>query len=58
VLPLRIIEEIAATNKRKKTNINHVVKKQFDSWCRTIQNKAPAEMQGLCCFRGLKNRFQ
>lgn len=23
---------------------------KFDSWCRTIQNKAPAEMQGLCCF--------
>ena len=22
----------------------------FDSWCRTIQNEAPAEMQGLCCF--------
>lgn len=22
----------------------------FDFWCRTIQNKAPAEMQGLCCF--------
>jgi hypothetical protein len=25
----------------------------FDSWCRTIQNKAPPEMQGLCCFWGV-----
>ena len=25
---------------------------------RTIQNKAPAEMQGLCCFRGLETPLE
>ena len=27
-----------------------IVNMLFDSWCRTIQNKALAEMRGPCCF--------
>ena len=26
----------------------------FDSWCRTIKNKALVEIRGLCCFWGLE----
>ena len=48
----RIFHEVVTNSLMLKQHINHVLVERFDSWCRTIQNKAPTEMWGLCCFWG------
>lgn len=42
-----IVLEIAALTCKKKHIKNHIFIEFFDSWCRTIQNKASTEMWGF-----------
>jgi len=48
----RIVLEIGRYLSTEKNIINYIFNNIFDSWCRTIQNKALVEIRGLCCFRG------
>ncbi len=46
---LRIFHEVVTNSLMLKQYINHVLVERFDSWCRTIHNKALVEIRGLYC---------